>query len=160
MQTTSIPSQRTLEFGIYRDGDNNLDASQAAVLRQALDVSAKDSHIAFTVQDTTSRFSDDLKTNQYQIADGAVSDAHVDAPHETRNRFAIRLISRNAGIAGRDDLRMTGTKVRDRGGRRRVPAGTDRDAVGAAMDLDMGNRQRRGEHERRGRSEAGRRRPR
>ena len=33
---TGPPTRRSLEFGIYRDGDNNLDAIQSAVLGQAL----------------------------------------------------------------------------------------------------------------------------
>ena len=32
-----------LEFGIYRDGDNNLDHEQALVINQALNVSSRDS---------------------------------------------------------------------------------------------------------------------
>jgi Clostripain family len=45
---------RALEFGIYRDGDNNLDESQMNVLTQARDVSLADRSIAFTVENTTS----------------------------------------------------------------------------------------------------------
>ena len=45
---------RTLEFGIYRDGDNNLDQSQSAVIHQARIVSAENTAIQFTVEDTSS----------------------------------------------------------------------------------------------------------
>jgi hypothetical protein len=54
MATITSAAQRSLEFGIYRDGDNNLDESQGVTLRQALQTSAKDSRIEYTVQDTTS----------------------------------------------------------------------------------------------------------
>ena len=46
-------ARRSLEFGIYRDGDNNLDAIQESTLSQALRTSARDSRIEFTVEDTT-----------------------------------------------------------------------------------------------------------
>jgi hypothetical protein len=74
---STIPSRRTLEFGIYRDGDNNLDAIQNAVLGQALRTSQSDSRIQFTVEDTTRQHSHSLHTNDYTIADGQVGDAHV-----------------------------------------------------------------------------------
>jgi hypothetical protein len=38
---TLTPTRCSVEFGIYRDGDNNLDASQNAVVGQALETSAK-----------------------------------------------------------------------------------------------------------------------
>jgi hypothetical protein len=39
---SSTPARRSLEFGVYRDGDNNLDAVQAATLSQALRTSQRD----------------------------------------------------------------------------------------------------------------------
>ena len=57
--------RRTLEFGIYRDGDNNLDRSQAITLTQALQVSAQNARVEFTIEDTTSRNSDSLETRTY-----------------------------------------------------------------------------------------------
>lgn len=64
---TLLPARpRALEFGIYRDGDNNLDASQAAVLAQACAVSAADSSIEFNVESTNAD-----GTRRYTIADGA-----------------------------------------------------------------------------------------
>ncbi len=72
--TTLTPAHpRNLEFGIYRDGDNNLDASQAAVLTQARDVSAKDGSIQFSVENTDGR-----GTQRYTIADGSVGGARAD----------------------------------------------------------------------------------
>ncbi len=85
---TIVPAQRALEFGIYRDGDNNLDASQGEVVKQALDVSAKDPSIGFAVEDTTrsldsGRFApgarDDkaLHTLDFNLVDGQVDHAHT-----------------------------------------------------------------------------------
>ena len=55
MQVTMAPTRsRSLEFGIYRDGDNNLDESQTNVLTQARNVSLADRSIQFTVENTTS----------------------------------------------------------------------------------------------------------
>ena len=73
---------RTLEFGIYRDGDNNLDSSQGVTLRQALQTSAKDSRIEFTVEDTTSAGTGTLRTDRFTIAGGGVGSAKIGAPHD------------------------------------------------------------------------------
>jgi hypothetical protein len=55
VQVTMAPKAgRALEFGIYRDGDNNLDDSQTSVLTQARNVSLADRSIQFTVKNTTS----------------------------------------------------------------------------------------------------------
>lgn len=70
---SSAVSRRTLEFGIYRDGDNNLDGVQHAVLSQALQTSRADARIEFSVEDTTSRGGNGLHTDEYTIAGGAVA---------------------------------------------------------------------------------------
>jgi hypothetical protein len=77
---TVNPSRRSLEFGIYRDGDNNLDAVQETTLSQALRTSARDGRIEYTVEDTTHLHGDGdaivrgrLHTEQYTIADGDVA---------------------------------------------------------------------------------------
>ncbi len=67
MQVTMAPTRtRNLEFGIYRDGDNNLDTSQTNVLTQARDVSLADRSIQFTVENTTS----DPTTHTYTLDNG------------------------------------------------------------------------------------------
>ncbi len=59
-----------LEFGIYRDGDNNLDQSQSAVIRQARIVSAENTAIQFTVEDTSSGTFGAAATRRTTIQDG------------------------------------------------------------------------------------------
>ncbi|MDQ2662412.1 MAG: hypothetical protein M3Y18_00070 [Candidatus Eremiobacteraeota bacterium] len=63
MQSVRQPATRTLEFGIYRDGANNLDATQAVTLRQAMRSSAADGMVEYTVEDTTSRGTGTLPTS-------------------------------------------------------------------------------------------------
>ncbi len=97
-------SQRAVEFGIYRDGDNNLDESQGITLRQALQTSAKDSHIEYTVQDTTSVGTGRLRTDSFTVADGGIGQAQIDAPHDMASeknlaRFVARLLD-NAQASG------------------------------------------------------------
>lgn len=81
---TVTPSRRSLEFGIYRDGDNNLDRIQEATVGQAVRTSAQDSRIEFTVEDTTATRADALRraagdtahglhTDQFVVRDGAMS---------------------------------------------------------------------------------------
>lgn len=79
---SATPVRRTLEFGIYRDGDNNLDAVQGVVLGQAVRTSASDHRIQFTVEDTTRRPSQRLHTNDYTIEDGRVGNARTGDAHD------------------------------------------------------------------------------
>lgn len=82
MESVRQPAQRAVEFGIYRDGDNNLDETQGVTLRQALQTSAKDSRVEYTVQDTTSVGTGRLRTDSFTIVDGGVGKAQIDAPHD------------------------------------------------------------------------------
>ncbi len=89
MQPVALATQRSrsLEFGIYRDGDNNLDASQATVLAQARAVSAGDSSIQFTIEDTGSD-GRRVISEKYTLQDGApsgVSDGKADDMADPRN---------------------------------------------------------------------------
>ena len=84
-------ASRALEFGMYRDGDNNLDEVQAATIAQALQTSSTDSRIEFTVEDTTARRgfepANELRTEIYTIADGDLSsDVQVSHPHDMSAR--------------------------------------------------------------------------
>ncbi len=81
---TTTPPRRALEFGIYRDGDNNLDAVQNAVLGQALQTSARDPRIAFAIEDTTGLnvahgdvVEGKLHTDSFDLAGGRIGDPHV-----------------------------------------------------------------------------------
>jgi hypothetical protein len=85
---------RTLEFGIYRDGDNNLDAIQANVLAQARATSAHNRHIEFLVEDTTARSGfaprHVLRTESYAIADGTLSRRiELGPPHDMSARSTL-----------------------------------------------------------------------
>ena len=82
---------RALEFGIYRDGDNNLDAVQALTLAQAQSTSAREPGIEFTVEDTTARRgfapAHVLRSESYTIADGKVGGrVEVSPPHDMSSR--------------------------------------------------------------------------
>lgn len=82
MATIKCTPQRTVEFGVYRDGDNNLDESQGVTLRQALQTSAKDPRIEYTVQDTTAAGTGALRTDSFTLAGGEVGQASIGAPHD------------------------------------------------------------------------------
>ncbi|MHB8146723.1 MAG: hypothetical protein ACYDGM_05585 [Vulcanimicrobiaceae bacterium] len=87
--TAASPTRpRALEFGIYRDGDNNLDASQSLAVAQALRTSQSDSTIEFTVQDTTglrASHGDIVEgkthTDAFTIADGVIGDPAIGKAH-------------------------------------------------------------------------------
>jgi len=84
-------ASRSLEFGLYRDGDNNLDEVQSLTIAQALQTSRKDHSIEFTVEDTTARRGfeprDVLRTESYAIADGTfASNVSISRPHDMSAR--------------------------------------------------------------------------
>jgi hypothetical protein len=113
----AIPARRTLEFGIYRDGDNNLDAIQGAVLGQALRTSQMDSRIQFTVEDTTRQHSHSLHTNDYTIADGQIGDAHVGKGIDMSDEANLaQFVARTLDNAEQSGAKQTWVDLVDHGG--------------------------------------------
>jgi hypothetical protein len=121
---TSVPSRRSLEFGIYRDGDNNLDAIQESTLSQALRTSARDARIEFTVQDTTrlrakgdAIVSGALHTEQYTIADGDVAHVRLDKAHAMSSETNLaRFVARTLDNAQTSGAKQTWLDLVDHGG--------------------------------------------
>lgn len=122
--TTTTPARRSLEFGIYRDGDNNLDAIQEATLAQALATSARDARIEFTVEDTTRlRAGDDaivagpLHTERYTIADGDVAGVRVGSAHDMSDEANLaRFVARTLDNAEANGAKQTWIDLVDHGG--------------------------------------------
>jgi hypothetical protein len=118
LQNVSLsPSRRSLEFGIYRDGDNNLDDIQGATLSQALAVSRSDQRIDFTVEDTTSRHGGELHTDQYTIADGEIG--HVrrgPADDMSDERNLASFVARTLDNAEANGVKQTWIDLVDHGG--------------------------------------------
>ncbi|MEO9170714.1 MAG: hypothetical protein ABI282_07075 [Candidatus Baltobacteraceae bacterium] len=86
---TASPNRRALEFGIYRDGDNNLDASQSLTIPQALQTSEQNPGIQFTVQDTTGLreahgdiVEGKTRTDSFTITDGQIAQVQLDKAHD------------------------------------------------------------------------------
>lgn len=83
-------TSRTLEFGLYRDGDNNLDRVQEKTIAQAIETSREDSQVEFTVEDTTASAGfgsrGKLHTEDYRIADGRPGGVQVSRPHDMAAR--------------------------------------------------------------------------
>ena len=86
MQPIILTPQRSraLEFGIYRDGDNNLDASQSLTVAQALQSSRTDDAVEYTVEDTTGLkiaggdiVEGKKRTDSFTIANGQIGDPQV-----------------------------------------------------------------------------------
>ncbi|HEY1730010.1 MAG TPA: hypothetical protein VGG22_16700 [Candidatus Baltobacteraceae bacterium] len=110
-----------LEFGIYRDGDNNLDHEQALVINQALNVSDRDSSIEFVVEDTTSRrgllHEGALRTESYLIRDGAATDVKVETPHDPSSRENLAaFVARTLDRAQLSGAQQTWIELVDHGG--------------------------------------------
>jgi hypothetical protein len=111
-----------LQFGIYRDGDNNLDTVQSPVIDQAFRVSAEDSRIAFNVEDTTARH--DLiqragkRTESYEIRDGQIATApQIDAPHDPSSRTNLaRFVANTLDAAQRNGAKQSWVDLVDHGG--------------------------------------------
>jgi hypothetical protein len=122
---TATPSRRSLEFGIYRDGDNNLDAIQEATLSQALQTSARDGRIEFTVEDTTRTHAvkpapDEngcLRTYRYAIADGDVIGARAGKAHDMSDETNLaRFVARTLDNAQTSGTTQTWIDLVDHGG--------------------------------------------
>ncbi len=112
---------RALEFGIYRDGDNNLDRAQAATIGQALQVSEQEPEIGFLVEDTTSRRgflpSHVLRTETYAIADGDMGNVKVDGPHDMADRDNLAdFVARTLDAAEKTNAKQTWIDLIDHGG--------------------------------------------
>lgn len=116
MATVTSASQRTVEFGIYRDGDNNLDESQGITLRQALQSSANDSSVEYTVQDTTSAGTGVLRTDSFTLADGQIGQASVGAPHDMASEKNLaQFVAHVLDNAERSGTRQTWIELTDHG---------------------------------------------
>lgn len=121
---TITPSRRSLEFGIYRDGDNNLDAAQELTLAQALRTSAADPRVEFTVEDTTrlrvgrdAIVSGELHTERYTIADGGVTGARtVEADDMSDEGNLARFVARTLDDAQAAGAKQTWVDLVDHGG--------------------------------------------
>ena len=108
---------RALEFGIYRDGDNNLDQSQSAVIRQARIVSSENAAIQFTVEDTSSGAFRAAETRRTTIQDGR--EAGGGGPSEPDDMASpqtlARFVARTLDNAERVDARQTWIELVDHG---------------------------------------------
>jgi hypothetical protein len=111
-----------LQFGLYRDGDNNLDSVQSPVIDQAFSTSAADAHIAFNIEDTTARrdFVEDggKRTESYDLRGGQIDGpVHVDAPHDPSSRENLaRFVDRTLDAAERNGAQQTWIDLVDHGG--------------------------------------------
>lgn len=114
-------ASRALEFGIYRDGDNNLDRVQAATIAQAARLSRRDSSIEFAVEDTTARRGFEpahvLRTESYTIADGELSTVRVSPPHDPSARENLAaFVARTLDAAESSHASQTWIDLVDHGG--------------------------------------------
>jgi hypothetical protein len=111
-----------LQFGLYRDGDNNLDTVQSPVIDQAFRVSANDAQIAVTVEDTTARrdFVADggRRTESYDLRGGEIDGAvRIDAPHDPSSRANLaRFVARTLDAAQHNNAKQTWIDLVDHGG--------------------------------------------
>lgn len=125
----TLPQRRALEFGIYRDGDNNLDEVQDSVLDQAFRTSAANSSIEFTVENTSTIHSiaghpfdrvdnGDMATDEFQVDDGAMRAFHGNQrPHEMSDeRNLARFVANTLDNAQRCGARQTWIELVDHGG--------------------------------------------
>lgn len=135
MQAVGPTPRRNLEFGIYRDGDNNLDQSQAVTLGQAVAVSKADSSIDFAIEDTTSRRGDGLQTFDYGIADGVVHNAHdgIGANMASPENLA-RFVAHTLDEAQKNGAKQTWIELSDHGAG--DGGGLQADSSGAIMSID------------------------
>jgi hypothetical protein len=114
--TLSSP-RRALEFGIYRDGDNNLDAIQENVVSQAVRTSGSDRSVQFTVEDTTARHGDRLHTGEFTIADGRMGHVATEKAHDMSDEGNLAaFVARTLDNAEASGAKQTWIELVDHGG--------------------------------------------
>jgi hypothetical protein len=112
----------SVQVGLYRDGDNNLDVVQSPVIDQAFEVSAHDKLVAFTVEDTTARRdftqAHGARTESYRIRDGQVDGGvAIDAPHDPSSRANLAaFVARTLDDAQANGAKQTWLDLVDHGG--------------------------------------------
>jgi hypothetical protein len=122
--TLTPPSRRALEFGIYRDGDNNLDMSQSLTVAQALQSSRTDSAVEYTVEDTTGLRidGDDVvegrkRTDDFSIADGTIGDEQIGKARNMASESNLAaFVARTLDNAQRSGAQQTWIDLVDHGG--------------------------------------------
>jgi hypothetical protein len=120
--TATQRAPHALEFGLYRDGDNNLDDVQALTIAQALRTSAADRSIEFTVEDTTKRRGLEpervLRTESYTIAGGKLAgQIRVSPPHDMSSREDLaHFVARVLDNAEASQAKATWIDLVDHGG--------------------------------------------
>jgi hypothetical protein len=122
--TFSPQRSRALEFGIYRDGDNNLDASQSIAVAQALQSSTNDSAVEYTVEDTTGLKIDqgDLvegkkRTDSFTIADGQIHAPQAGRPQNMASESNLaKFVAQTLDNAESSGARQTWIDLVDHGG--------------------------------------------
>jgi hypothetical protein len=132
-------ASRALEFGLYRDGDNNLDRVQAATIAQAAQVSGREPSIEFTIEDTTARRGFEpahvLRTESYTIADGELSTVRVSRAHDMSSRENLAaFVARTLDAAERSHAAQTWLDLVDHGGG--DGGGLESDHGGGIMRVD------------------------
>jgi hypothetical protein len=112
----------SVQFGLYRDGDNNLDTVQSPVIDQAFDVSEYNTRVAFTVEDTTARRdftgAHGARTESYGLRNGHVDgNVTIDAPHDPSSRANLAaFVARTLDDAQRNGAKQTWLDLVDHGG--------------------------------------------
>ncbi len=124
VNASTTPSRRALEFGIYRDGDNNLDMSQSLTIAQALQSSQTDSTVEYTVEDTTGLRveGDDIvegrkRTENFTIADGKIGDDQIEKARNMADPSNLaKFVARTLDDAQKSGATQTWIDLVDHGG--------------------------------------------
>lgn len=111
-----------LQVGVYRDGDNNLDAIQSPVIDQAFALSEHDKLVAFRVEDFTARKDfaarPGARVESYAIRDGVVEGAVEARPpaDPADPKELARFVARTLDDAEKNGATSTWIDLVDHGG--------------------------------------------
>lgn len=121
--TGTMNLHTTLQLGLYRDGENNLDTLQAPLIDQAFAASARDPRLAVTVEDFTARRdfalpAHLLRSESYAIRDGQVDgNVHAAPARDPSSRGELaRFVARTLDDAQANGARTTWIDLVDHGG--------------------------------------------
>ena len=110
------PVGRNLEFGIYRDADNNLDESQGVVLRDAIEATQTDSSIGVYMADTTRQPIGVLHTDMYDIQNGHAEVTRRNALDMANPKTLATFVAQTLDRAEASDAKQTWINLVDHGG--------------------------------------------
>jgi hypothetical protein len=121
--TMNVQQTASLQFGVYRDGDNNLDEIQSPAIDQAVAATKRDPGVAVDVEDFTKREDDfgargERRTERYSLRNGSLDGDVVETREANPSSRATlaKFVAHTLDEAERNGATQTWVDLVDHGG--------------------------------------------